>query len=109
MKNIFIAASLLVISCNYKSENERKIEEALLTVKNNKSLIHTNEISLDAEIGMLNATNRLIKAMGRITPQHKIIIETTPLKIENLKAEIDSLKTDTDRLEKEISNLAKQQ
>lgn len=109
MKHLFIIASLLAVSCNYKSENEKKIEEALLTVKSNKSLIHTNEISLDALKKLLNSTNRLIKAMGRTTPQHQKDIETIPLEIKNLEAEIDSLKADTDKLEIEISNLTKQQ
>jgi hypothetical protein len=114
MKNIFIAASLLVISCNYKSESDKQFERVVLmadctNISTNKGLIKLKEIQLDAETRMLNATNRLIKATGRVNPEQKKDLETIPLEIENLKTDIDSLNADIDRLKIKIYNQIKQQ
>lgn len=98
MKYIYIIASLLAVSCNYKSESEKKFEESILfsdctAINSNKTLIHLMEIQLDA-------INRIIRATGKTTPEQKKEIESIPL-------EIDSLKTNINRLEARISNLKK--
>jgi hypothetical protein len=44
MKNIFIAASLLLVSCNYKSESDKEFEHVMLMsdctmISSNRALI----------------------------------------------------------------------
>ncbi len=100
MKHIFIIASLLAVSCNYKSENDKKVEESILfadctAINSNKALIHLMEIQLDA-------INRTIRATGKATPEQKKELKNIPLKI-------DSLKTDINRLKTKIYNQIKQQ
>jgi hypothetical protein len=90
MKNIFIAASLLVISCNYKSESDKQFDRAVLmadctNISSNKALIKLKESTLDAVL-------RTIKATGKATPEQEKIINSTPLEIDSLNADIDSLK-----------------
>lgn len=100
MKYIYIIASLLAVSCNYKSESEKKLEESILfadctAINSDKTLIHLKEIQLDA-------INRIIRATGKATPEQKKEIESIP-------QEIDSLKTDIDRLKTKIYYQIKQQ
>ncbi len=99
MKNIFIAASLLVVSCNYKSESDKEFERVMLmadctNISTNRSLIKLMEIQLDA-------LSRTIKATGKATPEQQKEVDAIPL-------EIDSLKADIDKIKAEISNKTKQ-
>jgi hypothetical protein len=94
MKNIFIAASLLVISCNYKSESDKQFDRVVLmadctNISTNKALIKLKESTLDAVLGT-------IKATGKATPEQEKIINSIPLEIDSLNADIDSLKIKID-------------
>jgi hypothetical protein len=92
MKNIFIAASLLLVSCNYKSESDKEFERVILMsdctmISSNRALIELNEITLDAVL-------RTIKARGKATPEEQKQVETIPKEIDSLKAEIDKIKAE---------------
>jgi hypothetical protein len=91
MKNIFIAALLLVVSCNYKSESEKYDDS---DIRIDCILINTHKDIISLKEEYLKRINRTIKETGKVTPEQQIELRTIPLEIDTLKAEIDSLKAE---------------
>ncbi len=89
MKNIFIAASMLVVSCNYKSESDKYDDSVIRT---DCVLINGHETIISFKEQILEVTNRTIKETGKVTPEQQIKLRTIPLEIDSLKAEISNRK-----------------
>lgn len=92
MKNIFLAASFLILSCNYKSESDKEFERLIL--RNDCLMINSNRVLIKYAEDRIKIQKRIIKAQGRETTQDKKIIENELRKIDSLKIAMDSMRLD---------------